>query len=288
MSSRQNTGGNLDANVRARIQESHERAKFVLEASKLALDAQNLQMAKGGGGGGKPGRLDISNLFGHQSYILPSDAAGKDRARKSLSPRPSFDPVHDDMQSTRKTIEAPEDELRPVLQSGRSSSQRNRFTLSPNQMSNRSDGTLMNATSPNDMSVSAILPGKVRRLNLNATSARDMSVSDILAGSRSEKVRRMSQALGPGTSTTSNLQMPTKGTTKKPSSSASAAVAMFERDENDFIAEIPAGFEPSSPPTCQTPTKRENRKQAQFLSADTAKIPIQLDDFGGEGYLLRK
>lgn len=244
MSQRRQSNGKshgLDADVRARIQESHERAKFVLEASKMALDAQSHQLGKRGG----PGRLDISNLFGHQSYTLPS-AGSKEPVRKSLSPRPSFDPVHDDMQSTRKTIEPPDDHQRILTEQ---QTGRNRYTLSTTEMSNRS-----------------------------TVNRKDMSVADILAGSRSERVRRMSQGGA----------APPPMTSKSKTRSQNAAVAMFEQDENNFIAEIPAGFQPRSPPTCQTPKDKKKRQPQQYQNTDSAKIPIQLDDFGGEGYLLKK
>lgn len=246
--------GTLDAGVRARIQESHERAKFVLEASKLALDAQSQQLSRPT----KPSRLDISNLFGHQSYTLPSEG-GKVRVRKSLSPRPSFDPVHDDMQSTRKTIETEED-TRHLLNPTRTSSHgrsmtRNRCTLSPYEMSNRSGARAVAA-------------------NMNGTTAQDLTVDDILAGSRSEKVRRLSQVPANSGRTSYNRTQ-----------SQNAAMARFEKDENNFIAEIPEGFQPGSPPTCQMPPNKQGK---HTLMVDSAKIPIQLDDFGGEGYLLRK
>lgn len=255
MSTNPQPASSLDADMRARIQESHDRAKFVLEASKLALDAQSQQLGKRGG----PGRLDISNLFGHQSYTLPS-LGTNDRAKSPMSPRPSFDPVHDDMQSTRKSIvPPPEDNTLTQSHMGRSSN-RSRATITPHEMGNRSGARAVAA-------------------NMNATNVSNMSVNDILAGSRSERVRRMSQA---------PLQEKRGAGSSKRQANATA-LAMFEQDENNFIAEIPAGFQPGSPPTCETPTKSEKqRRNNQLLYADNARIPIELDDFGGEGYLLRK
>lgn len=218
------------------------------------MDAQSQQYSKPA----KPARLDISNLFGHQSYTLPSEAS-QVRARKSLSPRPSFNPVHDDMQSTRKAIETEEDTralLNPPSTSHGRSMARNRCTLSPHEMSNRSGARAVAA-------------------NMNGTTVRDLTVDDILAGSRSEKVRRLSQAPGRDSGRTSHNR----------TQSQNAALARFEQDENNFIAEIPEGFQPASPPTCQMPS---NKQRKQTLMVDSAKIPIQLDDFGGEGYLLRK
>lgn len=261
---------NLNADARARIQESHDRAKFILEASQIALDAQNQQLANKRGA---PARLDISNLFGHQSYTLPS--VSSDRVRRSLSPRPSFDPVHDDMQSTRKSIVPPQDDT--LVHVGRSAV-RNRASVAAYELSNKSGARAVAA-------------------NLNGTaSMRDMSVNDILAGSRSERVRRMSQApmgesmIG-GSSGKGGGQDRSKQQQKQQHhhQQNATALAMFEQDENNFIAEIPAGFQPGSPPTCETATKQQKQKRNnQLLYADSAKIPIELDDFGGEGYLLRK
>lgn len=232
----------LDADVRARIHESHERAKFVLEASKRALDAQSEQLGKRGG----PGRLDITNLFGHQSYTL---AGSKDDRRNSTSPRPSFAPVQDDMQSTRKSIATEED---PLPEPMPRNAARNRSTLTAIEMSNKTGARAVPA-------------------NMNNTNnTRDLSVSDIFANSRSDRVRRMSQV--PESRKQAN----------------NTAMAIFERDENEFIAEIPAGFQAQSPPTCLTPKSRLQVPGGQQSYSRAAKIPIELDDFGGEGYLLGK
>lgn len=248
MTTQRHSGMRLDADVRARIQESHERAKFVLEASKQALDAQTQQQNGAKRMMPPSNGLDISNLFGHQSISLPCSGPSKEPNRRSLSPRPSFDPVHDDMQSTRKNIIPEED-----FHTARTSTRAMRIPMSPREMGNRSGARAVAA-------------------NLNGTTIKDLSVNDILAGSRSERVRRMSQVPS-GKSTGKNGQ--------------TAAIAMFEQDENNFIAEIPSGFAPKSPPTCQTPLRDvNNRLNPQYTNS--AKIPIHLDDFAGEGYLLRK
>ena len=181
------------------------------------------------------------------------------------------------MQSTRKTIEIPEKEDTLVSHFGRSST-RGRNLLTAKEMNNRSGARPVAA-------------------NLNMT-AKDMSVSDILAGSRSERVRRMSQVPqanlnnNPADEKVRKYLESQKDQTIQPSfksRSQSAAIALFEQDENNFIAEIPANFQASSPPTCLTPGNDMKGNNDQKLKyTDSAKIPIELDDFGGGGYLLKR
>lgn len=190
--------------------------------------------------------LDISNMFGQKSFILPAEQTPE---RRSLSPLSSRHPVC--LQSTRKSIESDLAEHigRPSI--------RSRGSVTAHDLPNRSGARAVAA-------------------NLNGTSdpinVRDLSVNQLLAGSRSERVRRLSQAPA----------APPPAKNKK----QDRVLQMFESDERNFLAEIPMGFQPSSPPVCEK--RSNNRFQQHQPFTDAARIPIDLDDFGGEGYLLSK
>lgn len=245
----------IDVDARDCVHDTENRARGVLDVSRSKTTTDS---RPGGGGGCGPGKLDISNLFGCQSYTLPSQPS-PDRMRRSMSPRPSFDPVQDDMQSTRKSIAVPMEEESMTSRHVARTAARNRQNTNAKaqEMGNRSGARAVAA-------------------QMNGSTVRDISVNNILAGSRSERVRRLSQVGGGGGAGAGGRGGRGKG-------AKDAVLEMLERDENNFIPEIPMGFQPTSPPTCEAPVQR---RTAQYT--DSAKIPIELDDFGGEGYLLKK
>lgn len=217
----------LDDDVRAQIQESHNRAKYILETSKRALNDQAKQLGAN--------RIDISNLFGNHSLTLPTKAS-PDNHRRSVSPAPSFNPITEDMHSTRRSMGA-DDSATGAHQN--------------NHRHRESTPTDMRSARP-------------KQPSQHRSRAHEMSVNNILAGSRSERVRRLSNAPNASRGESAGF--------------TSANKARFEQDERDFIAEIPDGFQANSPPTCEAPAGY----------SDSARIPIEIDDFGGRGYLLKK
>lgn len=214
----------LDDDVRAQIQQSHNRAKYILETPKRALEDQAKQLGSN--------RIDISNLFTNHSLTLPTKGH-TDSQRRSASPGRSFNPINEDMHSTRKSMAT--EEANPS---------RHRSSCSPDRRMNRGGGNPMDFSSA------------------NRSKAQDLTIQNILANSRSERVKRLSHAPHEWRS----------------HSSSCSNRARLEQDEKDFIAEIPEGFQPNSPPTCE----------ASSSHTDSARVPIDLDDFGGGAYLLKK
>lgn len=228
------------------MRKSLDRANKILDASKMLLVKAPQRRHK------EP--LDISNMFGQKSFILPAEQTPE---RRSLSPISSQHPVC--LQSTRKSIESDLAEHIPR------SNIRNRGSTTAYDLANRSGAR----------AVAANLNGTTDPINV-----RELSVNQLLAGSRSERVRRLSQA----PAAAAVLPPPPALKTKK----KDRVLQMFESDEQNFLAEIPMNFQPSSPPVCEKRSNNNSNNVAQQKYMDAARIPIELDDFGGEGYLLSK
>lgn len=261
----------MDKEILNRIQESHQRAKAVLETSKLALCNQNKTLQE------SLQKADLTTFLNKvQNAKCKADFALSQAGLMRVYPQQSKDNASiniSDLMSDKTVI------------LGGNTPKKDRMVFDPREMSDQS--TLSTSVLKETL--------KQRQSSIGGQQqqpciAKERTVDDILQSSRSQKVRRMSTNRNPDVCGLSSNKL--KVITDSIQNLSTEEIfyqgeellkQILDKDEANFkLCEIPVNFQEKSPPKLREKCNLRNQ-----TSPSRAKdhMPIELDDFAGPGYL---